>query len=99
MDMFKMIKEAAAMKSKLGEIERSLKDKILEVEENGIRIKINAKAEVLDIKLSQDVLKQNQEKIEKDLLKALQKAAKEAQNAMMEQAKQLTGGMNIPGLM
>ena len=51
MDMFKMIKDAAAMKSRLGEIEKSLKDTVIEVEENGIRVKINAKSEVLDIKL------------------------------------------------
>jgi DNA-binding protein YbaB len=99
MDMFKMIKEAAAMKSKLAEMERVLKEKVIEIEESGIKVKINAKSEVLDIKISQEVLKQSAEKIEKDLLRVLQNAAKEAHGLMMQEAKAITGGMKIPGLM
>lgn len=98
MDMFKMIKEATAMKSKLSQMEKELRAKEIEVEHSGIKIKINGKSEVLDIKLSPDFLKQDQAKIEKYLLGAFQQSIKKSQDLMAEEAKKITGGMNIPGL-
>ncbi|MBN1622390.1 MAG: YbaB/EbfC family nucleoid-associated protein [Endomicrobiales bacterium] len=98
MDMFKMMKDAMAMKSKLSEIDKTLRDKIIEVEENGIRIKINAKSEVLDLKLSQDVAKQDVSKTEKDMLRVIQQAIKQSQDVMKEEAKSLTGGLKLPGM-
>ncbi|OGS35299.1 MAG: hypothetical protein A2293_15745 [Elusimicrobia bacterium RIFOXYB2_FULL_49_7] len=99
MDMFKMIKEAAAMKSKLSQMEKDLKNRIIDVETKGVKIKINAKAEILEIKLPQEILKQDVERTEKDILAALQQASKKSHEIMMEEAKKITGGMNIPGLM
>jgi len=99
MDMLKMIKEAAAMKSKLNEMEKLLKEKIVEIEHNGIKVKMNGKSEVVDLKLSSDVMKMDVEKVEKNIVYALQSAAKKAQAMMAEEAKKITGGMKIPGLM
>ena len=99
MDMLKMMKQAAEMKSKLGKMEESLKNKIIDVESNGIKIKINAKSEILDLKLPADLLKYDTGKVEKTILSAIQEATKKAHGAMMEEAKSLTGGMKIPGLM
>ena len=98
MDMFKMIKEAAAMKSKLSQMEKDLKNRIIDVETKGVKIKINAKVEILEIKLPQEILKQDVERTEKDILAALQQASKKSHEIMMEEAKKITGGMNIPGL-
>ncbi|OGS19135.1 MAG: hypothetical protein A2219_04815 [Elusimicrobia bacterium RIFOXYA2_FULL_50_26] len=99
MDMFKMIKEAAAMKSKLGQIDKALREKILEVEHSGVTITINAKSEIIGLKLSPEVLQRPHEKVEKDVLNAIQQATKKSHDAMNEEAKKLTQGMNIPGLM
>jgi len=99
MDMFKMMKEAMAMKSRLAEMDKQLKEKILEIDSNGVRIKINAKSEILDLKLSPEVLKQEAGKAEKTILNAVQAAVKRSQEVMAEEAKKLTGGMKIPGLM
>jgi len=99
MDMFKMMKEAMAMKSKLAEMDRLLKDKVLEVELNGIKVSINAKSEIRDIKISREVFTQQHEKAEKAILAALQAAVKKSQEMMAEEAKKLTGGVKIPGLM
>ncbi len=99
MDMFKMMKEAMAMKSRLAEMDKQLKAKIIEVDTNGIKITINAKSEVQDIKLSPDVFKQDIGKAEKAILCAVQAAVKKSQEVMAEEAKKLTGGMKIPGLM
>jgi DNA-binding protein YbaB len=99
MDMFKMIKEAAAMRSKLAEMEKSLKAKIIEVNQNGVTVKVNAKGDVVDFKLSPDVLKDDLGKLEKNILRNFQEAIKKSHDVMAEEAKKITGGMNIPGLM
>jgi DNA-binding protein YbaB len=99
MDMFKMIKEAAAMRSKLSEMEKTLKAKIIEVSSNGVTVKINAKGDVVDFKLSPDVQKDDLARLEKNILWAIQEALKKSHAVMAEEAKKITGGMNIPGLM
>lgn len=99
MDMFKMMKEAAAMRSRLSEMDKTLKGTIIDVDDRGIKVSMNAKSELLDIKLTSEVLQRGQEKIEKDLLAVMQQAIKKSQEVMAEQAKKLTGGIKIPGLM
>jgi hypothetical protein len=99
MDMFKMMKEAMAMKSKLAEMDRLLKDRILDIEHSGVKVSINAKSEIKDIKISPEVFALPHEKAEKAVLTALQVAIKRAQEVMAEEAKKLTGGVKIPGLM
>jgi DNA-binding protein YbaB len=99
MDMMKMIKEAAAMRSKLGEMEKTLKGKIVEVDTNGVKIRMNAKSELLEVKLSPDVLQQDVARLEKNIQFAFQSALKQSQDIMAEEAKKITGGLKIPGLM
>ena len=99
MDMLKMMKEAMAMKSKLAEMDRLLKDRIIDIEQSGVKVSINAKSEIRDIKISPEVFAMQHEKAEKAVLAALQAAVKKAQEVMSEEAKKLTGGVKIPGLM
>jgi DNA-binding protein YbaB len=98
MDMFKMMKEAAAMRSRLNEMDKLLKDKIIEVDTRGVKVKMNAKSDILDVKLSPDVLKQDVGRIESDILSALQQAMKKSRDVMADEAKKITGGLKIPGL-
>lgn len=99
MDMFKMIKEAAAMRSKLSEMDKTLKAKIIEINLNGVTVKVNAKGDVVDFKLASESLKDDIGKLEKNILRAFQDAIKQSHDVMAEEAKKITGGMNIPGLM
>jgi len=99
MDMFKMIKEAAAMKSRLADMEKSLRAQVIEVENRGVTVRMNGKSEMLDIKLSPELLKQDVSSIEKNVLSAVQQALKKSQDAMEQEARKITGGMKIPGLM
>jgi len=98
MDMFKMMKEAMAMKSRLAELEKELKAKIVEVEDGGIKVKINGKSEVVELNISDSAYNLGREKLEKTVMSAIQKAVKKSQEMMAEEAKKLTGGMKIPGL-
>jgi DNA-binding protein YbaB len=99
MDMMKMMKEAMAMKARLAEMDKQLKNKVIEVETGGIKITINAKSEVQAIKLTPEIMKLDVEKAEKAILSAVQAAVKKSQEIMAEEAKKLTGGMKVPGLM
>ncbi|MDR3112432.1 MAG: YbaB/EbfC family nucleoid-associated protein [Elusimicrobiota bacterium] len=98
MELFKMAKEAMAMKSKINEMDKKLKSHILEVEHKAIKIKVNAKNEFLELNIPDDLLKKNKTEIEKLLLSAFCEAGKKAQVVMAEEAKKITGGMKIPGL-
>ena len=98
MDMMKMIKEAAAMKSRLSEMEKTLKAKVIEVEANGVKLKINGKSELLELKLSPELLKKDVSAVEKTILSAVQEGVKKSQDAMEQEARKITGGLKIPGL-
>ncbi|MDR1720993.1 MAG: YbaB/EbfC family nucleoid-associated protein [Endomicrobium sp.] len=98
MELFKMAKEAMAMRSKMNEIDKKLRAQVIEVEYKGIKIRVNAKTEFLDLNLPEEVLKQDKEKAEKFILSAFTEATKKAQNIMNEEVKKLTHGMKIPGL-
>ena len=94
-----MLKEAAAMKSKLGDMDKALRKHLIDIEVNGVKVQMNAKSDLLDIKLSPDLMKQDVSKVEKSILSAVQQAIKKSHDVMAEEAKKITGGMNIPGLM
>lgn len=99
MEMFKMLKEAAAMRSKLGALDKKMRSVVFEVESAGVTIKMNAKSEALNVTISPELLKQDQTKIERAILSAIQQAIKKSHEMMAEEAKAITGGLNIPGLM
>jgi len=98
MELFKMAKEAIAMRSKISEMDKKLKAQIIEVEYKGIKIRVNAKSEFLNLSIPDDLFKKNKDEIEKFILSAFVEANKKAQSIMAEEAKKFTGGMKIPGL-
>ncbi|MDR0800062.1 MAG: YbaB/EbfC family nucleoid-associated protein [Endomicrobium sp.] len=98
MELFKMAREAIAMRSKMSDMDKKLKAHIIDVEYKGIKIQVNAKNEFLSLNIPEDLLKENKAKIEKLILLAFEAAGKKAQNVMAEEAKKLTGAMKIPGL-
>ena len=98
MELFKMAKEAMNMRSKIKEIDKTLKAKIIDVEYKGILIKINAKNEVIDFKVSDEIAQKQVKDVQKLILDAFSEAIKKSQAVMAEESKKLMGGMNIPGL-
>ena len=98
MELFKMAKEAMSMRSKVKEMEKALKAKIVDIDYKGIKISMNAKNEIVSLKLPEDFGKNSVKDMEKMMFSAIQESIKEAQKAMAEESKKLMGGMNIPGL-
>ncbi|MBQ3834335.1 MAG: YbaB/EbfC family nucleoid-associated protein [Elusimicrobia bacterium] len=98
MELFKMAKEAMSMRSKVKEMEKSLKAKIVDVDYKGIQISMNAKNEIVSLKLPEDFSEKSVKDMEKLMFSAFEEAIKESQKAMAEESKKLMGGLNIPGL-
>ncbi|MCR4663383.1 MAG: YbaB/EbfC family nucleoid-associated protein [Endomicrobiaceae bacterium] len=98
MELFKMAKEAMSMRSKVKEMEKALKAKIVDIDYKGVKISMNAKNEIVSLKLPEDFNQKSVKDMEKIMFSAIQEAIKEAQKAMAEESKKLMGGMNIPGL-
>jgi len=98
MELFKAAKEAMSMRSKFSEMDKKLKAQILDIEYKGIKIKVNAKNEFLSLELPEDLLKEDKDKIEKQILKAFDEASQESQKVMAEEAKKITGDLKIPGM-
>jgi DNA-binding protein YbaB len=98
MELFKMAKEAIAMRSKLSEIDKKLRSQVMSVEYKDIKIRVNAKCEFLSLDIPEGLLKEKKNNIEKFILSAFEEAGKKARNVMTEEAKKLTDKIKIPGL-
>ncbi|MDR0822248.1 MAG: YbaB/EbfC family nucleoid-associated protein [Endomicrobium sp.] len=98
MELFKMAKEAMAMKSKFGEMDKKLKSIFVDTEHKGIKIQANAKCEFLSLELPQNIFSEDKDKAQKLILDAFNEASKKSQEQMAQTSKEMMGGMNIPGL-
>ena len=85
MELFKMAKEAMSMRSKVKEMEKALKAKIVDIDYKGIKISMNAKNEIVSLKLPEDFGKNSVKDMEKMVFSAMQEAIKESQKAMAEE--------------
>ncbi len=86
-DMYKLQKEAKAVKKELANIH-------IEAEEDGVIVTINAELEVVDIKISEEAAT-NKGSLEKKLLKAFNKALKKAQQIAAEKMKSVMSMMGM----
>jgi DNA-binding protein YbaB len=98
MDMLKMVKEAASLRSKTKQIEKDLRSQIFEVSVGGVTIKANAKQEILDISISEQLYQQGAGEIEKNLLKGIKEVLNKAQKIMASETQKIMGNLNISGL-
>ncbi|MDR0977736.1 MAG: YbaB/EbfC family nucleoid-associated protein [Endomicrobium sp.] len=98
MELFKMAKEALSMRSKFSEMEKKLKAHIIDIEYKGVKVRVNAKNEFLNLDISTELLEEKKEKIEKVVLAAFEEARKKAQAVMAEESKKIMGEMKLPGL-
>ena len=98
MDFLKMFKQLGQIKSKADSIEKRLIARKIEVNTNGIYILANAKKEILDIKIDQELYKNNIEKLQTALLLAIKQALNESQKVSTEEIKSEMGGMDMGSL-
>ncbi|MCP5004944.1 MAG: YbaB/EbfC family nucleoid-associated protein [Planctomycetes bacterium] len=101
-DMMKqMQKQAVTMQKKMEEVQRELKERVIEAGAGGgmVTVQANGKQEVLNIKIDPEVVNPDDVQMLEDLvLAAVSQALKKSQEMHQEEMSKITGGLNVPGL-
>ncbi len=91
-DMYKMQKEAKAIKKELSSIH-------IEAEVDGVIVVVAADQELISIDIPDEMTgAENKHKLSKAIIAAHAKAAKKSQEVSAEKMKGLMGGMGFPGM-
>ncbi|MGP8080751.1 MAG: YbaB/EbfC family nucleoid-associated protein [Dehalococcoidales bacterium] len=98
---FEQIRQAQALKSKLDKAQKELKKMQIEGEagKGAVTVVVNGEQKIVSMKISPEVADpKNTKQLEQLIIKAVNDAQDKAQKAAVEQMKDITGGLKIPGL-
>lgn len=97
----KMLKQAQKMQQRIGEVQKELEEKEIEVTSGGgaIVIRINGQGRFLGIKFDPEFLKEDPAFVEESILAALREASDQAKETGEEMMRKATAGFHLPGLM
>lgn len=89
------------MKSKIEELKETLGQETVTATAGGgmVTAVINGKFEVLSIKIEPDVLEEGVEAVETLTRAAINEGVRQVQELVQAKMRELTGGMEIPGLL
>jgi DNA-binding YbaB/EbfC family protein len=94
-------KQAAKLQQQMGEVQRSLKNRVVEGTAGGgmVTAHVNGHMELLAVKIDPEVVDKEEVEMLQDLIvAAVTQGMKKAQEMSQEEMKKVTGGLNIPGL-
>lgn len=101
MDFMKMMKEAKQMQQQMLKVQEELAEEKVEATSGGgvVKVVANGKQEILEIKIDPGVIDPNDiEMLEDMILVATNEAIQKSQGLAAQRLNQLTGGLNIPGM-
>ena len=96
-----LMKQAQQMQQKMAMVQKELEARELDISSGGgaVKIKINGKQELLEIKIDKEgVDPSDVEGLEELVLTAVNQAVKESQDMVSGAMSKVTGGLSIPGL-
>ncbi len=98
-----ILKQAQSMQQQMLIVQEGLKEKELTTSVGGgaVTVKINGQKEILEVKLSDEIIKEaaeDKEMLEDLLLSAIKEAMRQADELAEAEMGKVTGGINIPGL-
>ncbi len=100
--MGKMMKQAQQLQSKMLKLQEEMAEKTVEATAGGGMIKVvaNGKQQVVSMRIEREVVDPDDVEMLQDLIvAAVNEALSKSQEMVSEKMSQLTGGLNIPGLM
>lgn len=101
MNMNKLMKQAQQMQAKMAKMQEELEAKTVEASAGGgvVKVVVNGKQELLDIKIDPDAVDpEDVEMLEDLILAAVNEGMRKVADMVNEEMAKLTGGMNIPGM-
>lgn len=98
-----ILKQAQAMQQQMLLVQEGLKEKELTSSVGGgaVTVKVNGQKELLEVKLTDDIVKEaaeDKEMLEDLILSAVREAMRQADELAEAEMGKVTGGINIPGL-
>jgi hypothetical protein len=96
-----ILKQAQQMHSKISQLQEEMAGKTVEATSGGgmVKVVMNGKQEVLNIRIDPEVVSREDVEMLQDLMvAAVNEAIRNSQQMMAEEMKKITGGLNIPGL-
>ena len=100
-DMAGMMKQAMQMKAKAEEMKEKLADESVEASSGGgmVSVVMNGKFEVISVTIDPEVIDKDEPEMLQTLVQAaVNEGVAKVQELVQEKMKELTGGLNIPGL-
>ncbi|OUR92991.1 YbaB/EbfC family nucleoid-associated protein [Halobacteriovorax marinus] len=100
-NMNNLMKQAQVMQQKMATLQKELEAREIETSAGGgmVKIKINGKQEVLELKLDPECVDPSDvESLEELILTAVNQSVKESQDMVSNAMSKVTGGLSIPGL-
>ncbi len=99
-DIGKMLQNFGEMKAKAAEMEKELSALVVQGESKDglVKVRVNGKFEVLDVQVADGISGKPAAEIAVHVREAVSKAMSQARKIAQEKARELTGGMSIPGL-
>ncbi len=101
-DFNKMMKQVQKMQKDMAKTQEELATEKFQASAGGgaVNVTVNGQLEVLEIKIDESLLESKDVEMLQDLIMvAVNEALKQAQEKASQKLGQLTGGLNIPGLM
>lgn len=99
--MNQLMKQAQQMQAKMTTLQKELETREVEASSGGgmVKVKVNGKQELLDIKINPECVDPNDVDMLQDLVKAaVNEAVKDSQEMVSSAMSKVTGGLSIPGL-
>ena len=99
--MGNIMKQAQEFQGRMKKIQDELATKTVQASSGGgmVTVSANGKQEILDIQFDEELIKQNDLDMMKDLIvAATNEAIRKSQELVQGEMGKLTGGLNIPGL-
>lgn len=100
-NMNALMKQAQQMQQKMATLQKELESRELETSSGGgmIKIKVNGKQEILEIKIDPECVDPSDvETLEELMLTSINQAVKESPDMVSKAMSKVTGGLSIPGL-
>ncbi len=99
-DMGSLMSQAKKMQKEIERIQQEAAKEITQVSVGGgmVSVSANGDGEIVEIKISKELLSDDIDMLEDLLLSGVNEAIRKAKEKVKEKMSALTGGMNIPGL-